>query len=123
MFDALGVRFGGFAGHADCAQHIDHQPVPQPYSVRQRAAFFGQKHAAIWTRGGETGALEPRNRFDRSGMGDAKPARNVGRPGLAFARKEVGDQFDVIFMQRRRLRRARLAEATRLGSFRWQLGH
>ena len=121
VFDALGIGFGGLAGDAKRAQHIDHQAMPQPHALGQRTAFFGQKHAAVRTRGGEAGALEPRDGFDRGGMGDAEPARNIGRPGLALAFKQVGDELDVIFVQRARLRRARLAEAPRLGSFGWQL--
>ena len=58
MFDALGVGFGGLAGDAERAQHIDHQAMPQPHALRQRTAFFGQKDAAVRARGGETGALE-----------------------------------------------------------------
>ena len=100
MFDALGVRFGGFAGDAERAQHIDHEAMAQPHPLRQRLALFGQEHATVRTRGGETGALEPRNRFDRGGVRNAEPARDVGRPGLAFALEQIGDQLDIVFMQR-----------------------
>ena len=74
--------------------------MAQPHPLRQRLAFLSQEHTAIRTRGGEIGALEPRNRLDRGGMGDAEPARDVGRPGLAFALQQIGDQLDIIFMQR-----------------------
>src|SRR6516165_8794364 len=59
VFDTLGIGFGRLAGDAERAQHIDHQAMPQPYPLCQRPAFFGQKHAAVGTRGGKTGALEP----------------------------------------------------------------
>src|SRR5262249_1820287 len=100
VFDALGIGFGGLAGNAEGTEHIDHQPMAQPHPRRQCPASFGQKYAAIRTRGSETGPLEPRNRLDRGGMRDAEPARDVGRPGLTFALEQIGDQLDIIFMQR-----------------------
>src|SRR5665213_4280325 len=56
-------------------------------------------------------------------MGHAETPGNVGRASLAFTLKQIRDQFDVIFEQRGRLRRPRLAEAARLRSFRGELSH
>ena len=50
----------------------------------------------------------------------SRRAMSVGRASPALA-KQVGDQLDIVFEQRGRLRRARLAEAARLGPFRGQL--
>ncbi len=56
-------------------------------------------------------------------MGHAEAAGDVGRTGLAFAGQQIRDQLDIILKQRGRLRRPRLAEAARLGSFRGELSH
>jgi hypothetical protein len=34
-------------------------------------------------------------------MGDAEPARNIGRPRLALALEQVRDQFDIVFIAAR----------------------
>ena len=99
------------------AEQIDHEPVADPHPVSQSMALVGQEHTAIRTRGGETGALEPRNRLYCRGMRYAKPPGDVGRARFAGAHQQIGDQFDVIFQQSRRLRRPRLAKAAGLGAF------
>src|ERR1019366_779493 len=67
-------------------------------------------------------ALEPGDRLDGGRMGNAEAARDVGRPRLAGAGQEVGDELDIVLEQRGRLRGARLAEAARLRQLRRQLG-
>ena len=59
MLDALGVGLGRLGRHAQRAEQIDHEPVADPHPVGRGLALLGQEHAAIRTRGGKTGALEP----------------------------------------------------------------
>jgi hypothetical protein len=92
MLDALGIGFRGFGRDAERAKHVNHEPVPHPRPVGQSVAFFGEEHPAVGTR--RARALEPRDGLDRGRMGDAEPARNIGRPRLALALEQVRDQFE-----------------------------
>ena len=121
MLDALGVGLGRFGRHAECAQDIDDEPMANAHAFRQPLPLAGEEHAAIWPRGGQSGALEPRNRLDCGGVGDAEAACNISRARLADVLQEVGDQLDIVFQKRRRLRRAGLAEPPGLGAFGRQL--
>ena len=115
VLDAFGIGLGGLRGDPERDQHVDHQAVARPHPGGELVAALGQEHPAIGTGGGDPLALEPGDHLDGGRMGYAQPPRDVGRPRLAGAGEEVVDQLDIVLDQRRRLRRARLAEPSRLG--------
>jgi hypothetical protein len=103
--------------HAERAEQVDDEPVADAHAVGQRLSLLGEEDPAIRARGGQAGAFEARDRLHRGGVGDAKPAGDVGRPRFACPEEQIGDQLDIVFQQGGRLRRARLAETARLGAF------
>ena len=84
--------------------------MPRPHFGGERRAGRGQEDATIEFGGGEAFALQPRDALDGGGVRDAEPAGDVGGPGFAFGAQQVVDQLDIVFEDRRRLRRAGFAE-------------
>ena len=118
MLYALGVGLRGLARRADGDEEIDHQPVALVCAFGHRRARFGQKYAAIWLRPRQTLALQAGDGLAGGRVGDAKPARDVGRARLAVGRDQIGDQFGIVLEHRGRAGRARLAEAVGLRGLR-----
>src|SRR5215831_10631699 len=87
----------------------------------QCAALFSEKHAAVGSCCRKAGAFKARNRLDGGGVRDAEATGNVSRSRLAFAIEQIGDQLDIIFVQRRRLRGACLAKAAAWVPSSWKL--
>ena len=120
MLDAFGVGLRRFGRHAERAENIDHQPVADAHAVGERLALLGQEHAAIRPRRCQPGALEARIVLIAVAWDTPRRrAMSVGRASPAC--QKVGDQLDIIFQQRGRLRRTCLAEAARLRAFRGKL--
>jgi DNA-binding transcriptional LysR family regulator len=115
MLDAFGVGLCRLRGYPERDQHVDHEPVASTHPSRQLMTALGQEHAAIGAGGGDALALEPRDHLDGGGVGYPEPAGDVGGARFAGAGEEIRDQLDIVLDQRRRLRRARLAEPARLG--------
>ena len=113
MLDPFGIDLGGFRRHADRKQEPDHDAVAFADALRHLLSGLGEENPAIRPRRGEAFPLESRDRLVGGRMSDAECTRDLGRSRLSLMRQKIGDQFRIIFQNRRRTGGACLAEALR----------
>src|SRR3981189_294029 len=96
MLDPLGVDRGGRFGDAARKQEIAHHLMPPLGVGRDRCALVGEEDGTVRQGSNKAVARQALHRLGCGGVADAEGLGQVGQPGLALRRDQVGDQLEII---------------------------
>jgi hypothetical protein len=99
MLDTFGIAFRCLGIKAEADEKAQHDLVPPPAFLRQRAARLCQKDRPILRAGDQPLARETVEGLAHGRHLHAKPGGDVHRARLALIVDQFGDQFDIVLGQ------------------------